>query len=293
MLLTGVRTNSPVSSSIHMLSIKIHQSAAPCLAMELSSINPLSTSIVADSLECEGKDTLATKSSTSWCLTSWTSRIGVDCSCGRSCSCGCCGSGGCRCSGCSRGTRWACCSRCCSSCSSSCCCSCGGCGCSSVWFSTRASIWTHSNLSINMLTPRCHFSCTPSLVVVYSSDGNIWTLVVNNTLISKWEDTRFTRNGSARWFCQILNWTSRCLSVGTISPVVGDHSSIGINFGCTPWSWRAGIGTLVILHIIVLEWKHTDCVVHCHTGIRNPSVGFSLISARKVKGVCLSCWCKH
>jgi len=54
----GIRTDAPLADSIEMFSIGIHLGAAPGAAMMFSSIDPFSTSIVGNSLELEGEDTL-------------------------------------------------------------------------------------------------------------------------------------------------------------------------------------------------------------------------------------------
>ena len=53
-----IRTDAPLTDSIKMFSIGIHLSAAPGAAVVFSSIDPFSTSIVGNSLELEGEDTL-------------------------------------------------------------------------------------------------------------------------------------------------------------------------------------------------------------------------------------------
>ena len=57
-LRAGIRTDAPLTDSIEMFSVGIHLSAAPVAAMMFSSIDPFSTSIVGNSLELEGEDTL-------------------------------------------------------------------------------------------------------------------------------------------------------------------------------------------------------------------------------------------
>jgi len=63
------------------------------------------------------------------------------------------------------------------------------------------------------------------------------------------------------------------LRVLAVPPVVGDHSPVGVHLGGAPGGGGAGVGALIILHILILEGEHTNCVIQGLTGVGNPSVG--------------------
>jgi len=112
------------------------------------------------------------------------------------------------------------------------------------------------------------------LVVINPRDpGHIRALVVDNAQVPEGEHTGVPSDGSAGGLGQVLNWAGGGLGVGAVAPVVGHNRPIGVHHGGTPWGRRAGIGALVILHILILEGEHTNCVIQGLAGVGNPSIG--------------------
>jgi len=62
------------------------------------------------------------------------------------------------------------------------------------------------------------------------------------------------------------------LGVGAVTPVVGHHCPIGVHLGGTPRGGGAGIGALVVLHILILEGEHTNSVIKGLAGVGNSAV---------------------
>ena len=103
----------------------------------------------------------------------------------------------------------------------------------------------------------CDFNDPPQEVldtVVEDSPGD--ALVVGFIANGEGEGAGLINVRSSNCFTwrALLHWT--CVNLA-VSPHIGDHSSRGVHLGSTPGCWRISVGALVILNILVGEWKDT------------------------------------
>ena len=85
--------------------------------------------------------------------------------------------------------------------------------------------------------------------------------------MSEGEDAGRAGDGRAGGGGEGLRRAGGELRVLAVPPVVGDHSPVGVHLGGAPGGGGAGVGALVVLHLLVAEGEHAEAAGGGEAGV--------------------------
>jgi len=123
--------------------------------------------------------------------------------------------------------------------------------------------------SLDVFSCFCCVGRTPGLLLVRGGRARS----VGDSLMPEGEDARLvvlrSSFGYAGGNAQVLQRTVRSGRVAAVTPIVGHHSSIGVDHGSTPGHWRGCVRALVVLDPIVLEGEDAQGSLEGVARVRN------------------------
>ena len=127
----------------------------------------------------------------------------------------------------------------------------------------------------------------PRLALLHPGHTDGGAGVVDDAEVPEGEDAGLAREGGAGGRGEGLGRAGGELGVLTVPPVVDDDGAVGVELGGTPGGGGAGVGALVVLHLLVGEGEHTEASLRGEARVGHPAAHTGQGTPREVEGAAL------